>query len=471
MEEQNLQRELKPRHIMMIALGGSIGTGLFLASGNTIHTAGPGGAILAYILMGIMVYFLITSLGEMSTLMPTTGSFCDYSGRFVDPAFGFAMGYNYFYNWAITIAVELTAASILMQYWFPNTPAGLWGAIFLALIAGLNFFHVRVYGETEYCISFIKVAAVIIFIVIGALMIVGLIKPGPVGFQNWTLGGTAFHGGAVAVITAFLVVGFSFQGTELVGIAAGEVKDPKTSIPKAIRSVFWRIVIFYVLSVLVIAFLIPYTDPRLINASTTNIAMSPFTMVFSSVGLKYAGSLVNLVIITAVLSACNASMYTSSRTLWFLSRQGQAPRCFAKVTRRGVPIPALLVTILFGMFTLLTWFWREGLIFNWLVNISAMAGFIAWLGIAVSHYRFRKAYLLQGNKLDDLPFKAKFYPFGPILAAILCVAIIIGQVFTFQWNISNFLANYIGLIGFIGLWVGYKFIKKTKMVDLAQAKI
>src|ERR1700677_934528 len=143
----SLKRELRPRHIMMIALGGSIGTGLFLASGNTIYNAGPGGALLAYALMGVMVYFLMTSLGEMSTLMPTTGTFCEYSGRFVDPAFGIAMGYNYFYNWAITIAVELTAASILMQYWFPHVPVGAWGALFLVLIAGLNFMSVRVFGE------------------------------------------------------------------------------------------------------------------------------------------------------------------------------------------------------------------------------------------------------------------------------------------------------------------------------------
>ncbi len=469
--QSNLKRDLRPRHIMMIALGGSIGTGLFLASGNTIYSAGPGGALLAYFLMGIMVYFLMTSLGEMSTLMPTTGTFCDYSGRFVDPAFGVAMGYNYFYNWAITTAVDLTAAGILMQYWFPHVPIEIWLITFLALISFLNIFNVRVYGESEYFFSLMKVGGVLIFILVGILMIVGLIGPGPVGFENWKVGGGPFHGGLLAFVTAFLVVGFSFQGTEIVGVAAGEAKDPKTSVPKAIRNVFWRILIFYLLAITVIAFLIPSTSTNLINASTTNIALSPFTMVFSQAGLKIAGSLVNLIIIVAVLSAGNASMYTATRTLWFMARSGQAPKALAHVNHTGIPLRALLITICFGLLSLLTWFWREGVIFTWLVNISALAGFVAWLGIAVSHYRFRKAYLLQGHKLKDLPFKAKLYPFGPILAAVLCVAIIIGQVFTFEWSWLNFFANYIGILAFILLWVGYKVMKKTKLVNLEAARI
>ncbi len=472
MSQNVLNRDLRARHIMMIALAGSIGTGLFVASGATIASAGPGGAVLAYALMGVVVYFLMTSLGEMSALMPTTGTFCDYSGRFVDPAFGFAMGYNYFYDWASAIPVELTAASILMQYWFPHVPIGIWAVVFLVLMAGLNFFHVRVYGETEYWFSFIKVSAVIIFIIVGTLMIFGLLgHAGPVGFKNWTVGDAPFHGGVLGMLGAFLVVGFAFQGTELVGVAAGEVKDPKTSVPRAIRNTFRRIIIFYILAISVIAFLVPYTNPNLINASTSNIALSPFTMVFSQAGLKFAGSVVNLIIITAVLSACNASMYISSRTLWFMSKQGQAPKGLSKVSRQGVPVRALLITVLFGMLSLLTWFWHEGVIFTWLINISALSGFVAWVGIAVSHYRFRKAYLLQGYKLADLPFKAKFYPLGPVLAAVLCVAVIIGQVFTFQWSWLNFFANYIGLIAFVGVWVGYKVIKKTKLTDLSKAQI
>lgn len=473
MEHNILKRELRPRHIMMIALAGSIGTGLFVASGNTIASAGPGGALLAYILMGCVIYFLMTSLGEMATLMPTTGTFCDYSGRFVDPSFGFAMGYNYFYNWASAIPVELTAASILMQYWFPHVPIGVWGGFFLLLIAGLNFFHVRLYGETEYWLSFIKISAVVIFIIIGTFMIFGLLGGNhtSVGFQNWKIGHTPFHKGFLGILAAFLVVGFSFQGTELVGVAAGEVRDPQKSVPKAIRNTFWRIIVFYVLAIAIIAFLIPSTNPNLINASTNNVALSPFTMVFSQAGLKFAGSVVNLVIITAVLSACNASMYTASRTLWYLSKEGQAPKYLSKVSPAGVPIPALLVTFLFGMLTLLTWFWHEGVIFTWLVNVSALSGFIAWVGIAASHYRFRKAYLLQGHRLEDLNFKAKLYPLGPILAAVLCIAVIGGQVFTFQWSIANFLANYVGVIAFIVLWFSYKTLKKTTLVDLREVPI
>ncbi len=467
----SLNRDLKARHIAMLAMGGSIGTGIFLASGNAIYSAGPGGALVAYLLMGIMVYFLMTSLGEMATLMPTTGTFCDYSGRFVSPSFGFAMGYNYFYNWAITVAADLTAAAILMQYWFPQVPAAAFGLGFLILISAINFFNVKIYGETEYWFSIVKVTAVIVFIIVGTLMIVGLLGHQSVGFKNWTIGDAPFHGGMLAIMSVFLVVGFSFQGTELVGVAAGEVADPSHSVPKAIRNVFWRIILFYILSIVVISFLIPYTDSRLVNASTTSVAMSPFTIVFSQAGLKFAGSIVNLILVTAVLSACSASMYTATRTLWFLAKQGQAPKFLANVSKHGVPRAALLITIVFGMFTLLTFFLGEGTVFTWLVNISALAGFVAWVGIAVSHYRFRKAYLAQGRNLSDLRCKAKFYPFGPIFAAVLCVVVIIGQVFTFGWSWTNFFANYVGLIAFLLLWLGYRVIKGSQVIRLKDADL
>lgn len=469
--QYSLKRQLSARHIAMIALGGAIGTGLFLASGNSIATAGPGGALLGYAIMGIMVYFLMTSLGEMATLMPTTGTFCDYSGKFVDPAFGFAMGYNYFYNWAITIAAELTAASILMQYWFPHVPVGVWALGFLVLMSALNYCNVQVYGESEYWFACVKITAVIIFIVVGTLMIFGLLDHQAVGFHNWTLNHGPFQHGWYGFLMVFLVVGFSFQGTELVGVAAGEVDNPRVNVPKAIRKVFWRIVLFYIGAIVIMAFLIPYTDPSLINANNSNVAMSPFTLIFQQAGLKWAGSLVNLVMVTAVLSACNASLYTATRVLWFLADTGQAPRALSKVNHRGVPTRALLITILFGMLSLLLWFVSPGTVFTWLVDASALAGFIAWFGIALSHYRFRKAYILQGRSLSDLPYRAKFYPFGPLFAALLCIAVVAGQVITFPWSWLNFAADYIGLIAFVLLWLAYKVIRKTKCVDLKHCHI
>ena len=234
-----LKRGLKSRHITMISLGGTIGTGLFLASGSAVATAGPGGTLLAYALIGVMVYFLMTSLGEMAAFMPTSGSFSTYATRFVDPALGFALGWNYWYNWAITIAAEIAAVSIIMKYWFPNSPSLLWAVLFIVIVLTFNLLSVKAYGESEYWFAMIKVATVIIFIIVSFLMIFGLLGGNdPVGFKNFFVDDAPFHGGFMAMFGIFLAAGFSFQGTEMLGVTAGETDDPGKNIPKAVRSVF-----------------------------------------------------------------------------------------------------------------------------------------------------------------------------------------------------------------------------------------
>ena len=469
-DKQVLQRKLRARHLSMLAIGGSIGTGLFVASGNAIYNAGPGGALLAYIIIGIMVYFLMTSLGEMTALIPVTGTFCEYSSRFVDPAFGFAMSYNYWFNWAITVATELSAAAFIMKFWFPHTPFVVWSVLFFVLIFVLNIFAVRFYGETEYWIASIKVIAVVVFIIFGILLITGVRGAQPIDFRNWTIGDAPFHGGWLATFGVFIVTGFSFQGTELVGVAAGEVKDPHISIPKAIKQVFWRILLFYILAMVVISFIIPYTDPRLIHASTSNLAMSPFTIVFKEFGLPFATSIMNIIILIAVLSACNASLFSSTRIFWHMAKKRHAPKFFTHINHHGVPLRALLLTALFGCLVFLSSIFGNGQIFIWLVNISSLAGFIAWLGIAISHYRFRKAYLIQGKRLSDLPYRARLFPFGPIFALILCFLIILWQGYTMflsrQLHLLEFCATYIGVVIFLILWLGYKLIKRTSIVPL-----
>ncbi|MES9683286.1 amino acid permease, partial [Gottfriedia acidiceleris] len=291
----SLKRGLKARHLTMISIGGSIGTGLFLASGTSISQAGPGGAVLAYGLIGIMVYFLMTSLGEMATYLPVSGSFSTYGSRYVDPAFGFAMGWNYWYNWAITLAFELLASSMLMKYWFPHTPAVLWSGIFLVIILGLNLLSVKGYGESEFWFSLIKVVTVVVFLVVGIAMIFGILSGHHAGFKNFTVGDAPFHNGFLGVLSIFIVAGFSFQGTELIGVAAGETEHPEKNVPKAIRQIFWRILLFYVLAIIVIGLLIPYTDPGLMK---NDVAVSPFTLVFEKLGVAFAASVMNAVILT-----------------------------------------------------------------------------------------------------------------------------------------------------------------------------
>lgn len=474
-----IRRDLKTRHLSMIAIGGSIGTGLFLASGNAIHTAGPGGALVAYIAIGIMVYFLMTSLGEMATYMPVSGSFSTYASRFVDPAFGFALGWNYGFNWAITLAVDISTAAIIVQFWLPNTPAWLWSAIFLILIFGLNALSVKAYGESEYWFSIIKVATVIIFLIVGVLTIVGILGGEVIGFSNFTAGDAPFKGGFFAILGTFLIAGFSFQGTEMVGIAAGESATPETSVPKAIKQVFWRILLFYIFAIFIIGMIIPYTNPNLLSAEATDVAISPFTLVFEKAGLAFAASVMNAVILTSVLSAGNSGLYASTRMLWAMARDKKAPKFLGKVNRRGIPMAALIVTTIVGAMTFITTLTENGtVIYTWLLSASGLTGFIAWVGIAISHYRFRKAFIKQGHDLSELKYKAKFFPFGPILALILCILVIVGQdyaaflkpEFTNPAWWQKIGISYIGLPIFLVFWLSFKFTNKTKVIPLEDCK-
>lgn len=471
--KSELKRSLKSRHITMISLGGTIGTGLFLASGASIAQAGPGGALLAYSLIGVMVYFLMTSLGEMAAYMPTSGSFSTYATKFVDPALGFALGWNYWYNWAITIAAEIAAVSLIMKYWFPDSPSIIWTVLFIAIVLTFNMLSVRAYGESEYWFAMIKVATVIIFIIVSFLMIFGILGGNaPVGFKNFFVDDAPFNGGFLATFGIFLAAGFSFQGTELLGVTAGETDDPAKNIPKAVRSVFWRILLFYIFAIGAIGLLIPYTDERLLS---NDIAVSPFTIVFDNLGIAFAASVMNAIILTAMLSAGNSGLYAASRMLYQLAVEGKAPKFLTKINTRGIPIYALLATLAVGSLAFLASFFGDGVVYMWLLNASGMSGFIAWLGIAISHYRFRKAYIAQGRDLSLLPYRASLYPFGPLFAFTVCMIVILGQNYTaflggsIDWY--GILVSYIGLPIFALLWLGYKVKHKTKIVPLEECDL
>lgn len=471
--ETSLRRGLKARHLTMISLGGSIGTGLFLASGGAIYNAGPGGALLAYALIGIMVYFLMTSLGEMATHMPVSGTFSTYASRFVEPSFGFAIGWNYWYNWAITLAAELAAATLILKFWLPNSSSALWSGLFLLLLIALNLLSVRSYGESEFWFAMIKIVTVIVFIIIGLLMVLGIWRGDGIestGFANLT--DNPFPFGILAVLGVFMAAGFSFQGTELVGVAAGESENPRRNVPRAIRTIFWRILLFYMLAILVIGLLIPHTTEELASGE---IATSPFTIVFEKAGLSIAASVMNAVILTSLLSAGNSGLYASTRMLYVLAKEGKAPRVLARLNKRGIPVPALLVTSAFGLLAFFASFFGDGVVYTWLLNASGMTGFIVWLGIAISHYRFRRAWAVQGRSLDELPYRAKWFPFGPLLAMGLCALVIIGQ---FIGGVSDgkvdwmyIAASYFGLPLFLAIWLGHKWKHKTKLLKLEECKL
>lgn len=475
MSEQSsgMKRNLKTRHVSMIALGGSIGTGLFVASGATVAQAGPFGAIVAYLAIGVMVYFLMTSLGEMATYSPTSGSFSDYAGKYVDPALGFAMGWNYWFNWAITLAVDIVAVGLVAEFWFPNTPGWIFSAVALILIFLINVFSVGAFGEAEFWLSMIKVITIIAFLAVGLATIFGIIHSDVDVVKNLSVGNHGFVGGPQAILSVFVVAGFSFQGTELIGITAGEAQNPDKSVPKAINQVFWRILLFYILSIFVISALVYYQDPRLLSSSTENVAVSPFTIVFKNAGISFAASLMNAVILTSIISSANSGSYASTRMLYAMARKGEAPKLFAKVSKRGVPVAALLLTTSIGLLAFIANTKGGAMAYTWLVNASGLTGFIAWVGIAISHYRFRRAYLAQGKQLSDLKYKAKWFPFGPILALIISIGVIVGQdpaSFT-KLNWEKIGVTYLSVPLFFILFVGYKLRYKTKKVKLEEVDL
>jgi lysine-specific permease len=477
-ESRRLERGIGTRQLSMIAIGGAIGTGLFFASGGAIAQAGPGGALLAYATMGVAVYCMMQSLGEMATQLPIAGSFEAYAERFVDPSLAFAVGWNYWFSWAITLAAELVAGALIVQFWFPHSNSAHWAMGFFAVLLALNLLSVRAYAEAEYWFAGIKVVTVIIFLAVGALMITGMIGNHSAGFHNWCLSdpktGTRapFVGGFTAALAVFLVAGFSFQGTEGVGLAAAETADPSTNVPKAIRTVFWRILLFYIGAIFVVGTLISYTDPNLLNADESHIAFSPFTMVFEQLPRfgYYAANLMNAVILSSVLSCGNSSMYVASRMLHAMAHSSKAPRACARLNRRGVPAIALIATALVSLLTFFSSTVGDQKIYQIFYNASSLTGFLIWFGIAVCHIRFRRAMAAQGRRVEDLKFAARFYPYGTWIALILFAVVILGANYgVFQSSpISWFdvVTNYIMLPIYIALYLGHKIRYKTRMVPL-----
>ncbi|KAF9106680.1 hypothetical protein BGX27_009058 [Mortierella sp. AM989] len=478
-ESGGLQRNLQARHLTMISLGGTIGTGLFLASGSSIATAGPGYAQVAYTLIGSMVFCFMSSLGEMATFLPISGSINAYGSRLVDPAFGFMLGWVYWFSWSVTLATELVASSVIISYWIPlvTCPGWVWALVFIVVLTGLNLTSVKAYGETEYWLSLIKVLAVIVFIIVGFLYIGGAIgtpiegapKPGPEVFDM-----DPFHNGFIALFSIFLNAGFSFQGAELVGIAAGETKNPRKNVPRAIRQVFWRILMFYVLTILIIGMCIPYNDEALAN-SAGDIKSSPFTRVFVQAGISVGADIMNAVILIAILSAGNSGLYASSRALHTLSKEGNAPQFFGYVNRYGVPVWCVLSTALVGCLAFVVSLPQIGAgeAYNWLLSLSSTTGFISWLGIAICHLRFRMAYNAQGRSLKDLPFVSRLYPFGPIYTILICLIILFGQGYTAfaPFSIKAFLSAYVTLPFVLILYFGKKFWSKTKILKLVDVDL
>ncbi|OBZ87110.1 Lysine-specific permease [Choanephora cucurbitarum] len=466
--EGKTHRGLNARHIQMISLGGCIGTGLFLNSGQNIAMAGPAGALIAYCVIGLMVYCLMTCLGEMSTYMPVSGSFNHYATRFVDPAFGFALGWNYWLS-AVTIAAEISAAATIVNWWAPVMPDPAWSTIFMALILAINLVGVKLFGELEYWFAMLKILIVIVFIIIALCVTSGGLGGQVIGFKYWKDPG-AFVNGGLGTLNVLLSAGFSFMGTEIVGITAGEAKNPTKTVPRAIRNTFWRIIFFYIITIFLLGMCLPYNNPQLAN-SDGDPGTASFTLVFSLAGIEVGAHIINAVILISVLSAANSSLYTCSRTLLGLAKDGNAPRFMGKLNRWGAPYWAVTVSSVIGFLCVFVSIYSASVAFVWFLSVTAVSGFISWWGIAVVHIRFRRAFKAQGRCMEDLPYKAFLYPWSSIVAIILTTFVTLGQgytSFTPTFDGVNFVTAYIGLVPVTVWYLGYKLIKRSKVVPLKE---
>lgn len=432
-----LARRLKARHLQMIAIGGSIGTGLFVGSGFALATGGPAGVLLSYVLVGYSLFAVVMALGEMSVQFPISGSFNAFFSRFVDPAWGFTLGLMYSVSWLISFPSELVACSMTISYWNDSINPAVWIAIFLVGISSINLFGVKGYGEVEFTLSIIKVLAVVGFIIAGICIICGAGNQGYIGTQYWYHPG-AFNHGFKGVCSAFVSAAFSFGGVELVALAASETANPRKALPRATKQVFWRITLFYVTTAVVIGCLVPYTDERLLNGSSDeDITSSPFVIAINNGGIKVLPDIMNAVILVAVVSVGAASVYGCSRSLASLAVQGLLPRCIAYIDREGRPLVAILITNAFGLLGFLASLENQGEVFTWLFSVCSLAAFFTWIAICFTHLRFRWALKAQGRDTDEVIFVSPLGVWGSLGGMIVLILIVMGLIWTAIWPIGS----------------------------------
>ena len=424
----------------------------------------------------------MSSLGEVATYIPIPGAFTSYAARLIDPSLGFSMGWIYWFNWASTFAVELTATGTIIQYWNADLNIAIFIGVFWVLITALNFLPVNFYGELEFWFSTIKVATVIGFMIFAICIDVGVGEQGYIGFKYWhNPGAFATYmidapesiGKFVGFWAVLIQAGFSYQGTELVGVAAGETENPQKTVPSAIRKTFVRILLFFVLTIFFIGLLVPYDNSRLATAKT-NASSSPMVIAADLAGVKILPSLINAVLLSVVLSAANSNVYSGSRVLTGLAYEGFAPACFGWVTKHGVPYISVAFTALFGLLGFMNVSNDAGQVFNWLVNLSSVAGFVTWACINASHIAFMRALSARNISRDTLPYKAILQPYLAWYGLFFNILIALTQGFTAfipTFNVSDFFVAYICPIVFVVLYAGHKIIFRPAFIRSAEADL
>jgi amino acid transporter len=491
-EGYRLKKHLKARHVSMIAIGGALGTGLLIGSGSALSSSGPAPLFIGYAFIGLLVYMVMCCLGELATYIPLPDGFSGYANRYVDPAMGFAVGYCYLFKYLIVTPNQITAGALVMQYWVSRETVnpGVWITIFIIVIVLINIFGVKVFGEFEFWLSCLKVLITLGLII---LLFVIMLGGGPthdrLGFRYWKNPGAfkPYHGieniakaKFVSFVNVLVTAVFAYSGTELVGITVAEAENPRRNVPKAIKLTFYRILIFYVLSVFLLGMCVPYNDPLLISATkaSTSANASPFVVAIKNAGIGKLDHIINACILIFIFSAANSDLYIGSRTLYGLAVNGNAPSFFAKTNRWGIPYFSLALCTAFCGLAYMSCAQSSQQVFSYFVNVVSIFGLLTWISILITHIFFVRALKAQGIDHKSLTYTAPFYPYGPWIALVLCVIIAFIKNFTVfinGFNYKTFITGYIGLPVYVIAFFGYKFIFKTKFrkpeeVDLVTLK-
>ena len=445
--EGGLHKDLSKAQITMIGLGGAIGTGLFMGSGIAIGYAGPA-VLLSYVIAGFAAVVMVFSLSEMAVVHPTAGSFGTYAEMYLGRWAGFVVRYTYWITQVIAVGGEAVAAGVYMTFWFPGTPVWMWSLGFAFILLYVNSRSVTNFGTFEYWFAFIKVTAIVVFIILGAANIFGFAGLAPSGFHNLTgLPGGFMPHGFSGVWMAVIVAVFSFYGIEVIAVTSGEAHDPEKAIPSALRTMALRLFLFYVLALAIMVTFIPWTD-----TGAKLVTQSPFVRIFAHTGIAHAAGIMNFVVLSAALSSMNANIYLCSRTLFSLSRGNYAPSLFGRLGKSGTPVAAtllsgggIMMTAMISMFTPLA--------YNYLLGVALFGGISVWMFILVTHFKFR-----QHHRGVDLPVRMPFFPVMQIAGLVLLSAVMITMGLDREfWDISWI----VGVPWFVLISLAY-FVWKSK---------
>ncbi len=476
-ETVKVVRGMKSRHVQLIAIGGAIGTGLFVGSGSMLSTSGPASLLLAYIFMSMILWVVMNCLGEMTTYLPLPGvSAFGFVDRYVDTSLGFAAGYNYAYAFGMLIPSEITAAAFVVQYWTESVPVAAWITIFSVVIIALNLVAVKFYGEAEFWFASIKIICITGLIIVGIVIFFGGAPTHDrLGFRYWKHPGafkehikTGDTGKFLGFWTCFIKSGFSFIcSPELITAAAGETEAPRRNIPKATKRFVYRLIFFYVCSSLVIGCIVSSSDSRLMSAvqsGTSTAEASPFVIGIENASIPVLNHIINGAILTSAWSAGNSFLYASSRTVYSLALRGKAPKLFTICNKWGVPYYSVAVCSLFAALSYLNVSNSATTVFTWLSNISTISGFLSWICALIAYLRFRKA--IQFNGLEDsVTFKTPLQPYATYVAIFVISLVTITNgyscFFPGAFSASSFLAAYITLPIFLVLYIGHKIATKN----------